>query len=39
MSGGEIDWGHHGGNAHVALSQAAVFAKAVQKAQELTNVG
>ncbi|CAB3997047.1 alkaline phosphatase-like isoform X1 [Paramuricea clavata] len=37
VEGGEIDWAHHGGKAHASLAQTAVFAKAVQKAQELTN--
>jgi alkaline phosphatase len=39
LSGGEIDWAHHRGRAHASLAQTAVFAKAVQKALELTNAG
>jgi alkaline phosphatase len=39
LPGGEIDWGHHGGRAHLALSETALFAKAVKKTQELTNKG
>lgn len=37
VEGGKIDWGHHAGNAHLALSQTVVFAKAVKRARELTN--
>ena len=37
--GGIIDWGHHAGIANLALSQTAVLAKAVEKAQDLTNEG
>ena len=39
LLGGQIDWGHHEGRAHVALSQTVVFAKAVQRARDLTNDG
>lgn len=37
--GGLIDWGHHGNNAHLALSETVLMAKAVKKAQDMTNTG
>lgn len=39
FSGGEIDWAHHAGRAKISLSQVTVFAKAIEKAKELTKEG
>jgi alkaline phosphatase len=37
--GGLIDWAHHDNNAHLSLSETASMAKAVKKAQDMTNAG
>ena len=39
ITGGLIDWGHHSNNAQLALSETALMAKAVKKAQEMTKAG
>ena len=39
LSGGEIDWGHHAGKAHLALSETVVLNKAVKRAKEMTKSG
>ncbi|XP_028407457.1 alkaline phosphatase-like [Dendronephthya gigantea] len=36
VEGGEIDWAHHDGYAKISLSEAVLFAEAVEKAKELT---